>query len=700
MKLFFSLVLLAFAAVSPAFSQGHSAGTPKTRRPNVLLITVDTLRADHVGCYGYKRIQTPALDSLAADGILYEDAFAQVPLTWPSHTAIMTGTYPFRNGVQDFTGQPLRPEFRTIAQALAANGYATGAVVSSFVLDRSWGLNRGFQFYDDAFAAPQFEQRDLGLVQRSAGESVDHALAWLKKTSAGSRPFFLWLHLYDPHSPYHPPEPYLSQYNGRPYDGEIAYADSQLARMFAWLRANHLYERTLIIFVSDHGESLGEHGENEHGFFVYAATTRVPLILKLPGEKPMSSGSREPAVQETIDIAPSILALTGVSDSITKQLQGKKLSGLPGTSGGNERTAYSETFYPFSSFGWSPLRSLVTRKYQYIEAPQPELYDLAADPQEKNNLMAGPQLPALAEEMKRALDQVIARNGVSSSQSGENGGMNPETAEKLRALGYVAYRSPVSSEALAAGLSDPKSKVAEFNAILQAEDAFHAGQFEQGVALLKQVDTTDPNMYLIPFMLGEAALRSQQWKEAQTELQRALQLNPRFDQAMTALARAEFQLGNRNEARRWLRESLKQNPQNYRAWYELGVIEEASDPAGGASNYEKALAIQPSFGPGRRDLGMLQYSQQQYEAAAKNLSQAAALGVRDARVFNALGICYRQLGQLGKAAESYRQAIALDSNLAEAHLNLALAYQLLHQESAAQAEYQAACALNMKYCRK
>ena len=249
-------------------------------KPSVILITIDTLRADHVGCYGAQVVKTPTLDALAHDGVVFERAISQVPLTWPSHAVILTGTYPFQNGVQDFTGQPLAPQFRSVAQAFKQAGYATGAVVSAFVLDRSWGLARGFDFYDDAFSAATFEKKDIGLVDRRAGESVAHAIAWLKKTPR--RPFFLWLHLYDPHSPYDPPEPYRTEYRSHLYDGEIAYADHELGNLMSWLKQNRLYDSSLIVALSDHGESLGEHGEDEHGFFVYNATVHVPLIVKPP----------------------------------------------------------------------------------------------------------------------------------------------------------------------------------------------------------------------------------------------------------------------------------------------------------------------------------------------------------------------------------------------------------------------------------
>src|SRR6202167_3838880 len=288
-------------------------------RPSVVLITIDTLRADHVGCYGARTVKTPILDGLAHDGVVFERAISQVPLTLPSHAVIQTGTYPFQNGVQDFTGQPLAPQFRTIAQAFQQAGYATGAVISAFVLDRSWGLARGFDSYDDAFSAKTFAEKETGLVDRRAGESVAHAILWLnnisfnklasQKNSANKnsltnslitttpRPFFLWLHLYDPHSPYDSPEPYRSGYRTHPYDGAIAYADHELGKLLFWLKQNHLYDSSLIVAVSDHGESLGEHGEDEHGFFVYNATVHVPLIVKPPAGSGIVAGRRREPVE-------------------------------------------------------------------------------------------------------------------------------------------------------------------------------------------------------------------------------------------------------------------------------------------------------------------------------------------------------------------------------------------------------------------
>ena len=668
------------------------AATPSARKakPNVILITIDTVRADHVGCYGATGIQTPTLDSLARDGIVFERAISQVPLTWPSHAAILTGTYPFQNGVQDFTGQPLDPKFRTVAEAFKRSDYATGAVVSAFVLDRGWGLARGFDFYDDAFSAETFQQKDIGLVDRKAGESVNHALNWLKKTAR--KPFFLWLHLYDPHSPYDPPEPYRTQYRSHPYDGEIAYADHELGRLVSWLKRSQLYDRSLIVLLSDHGESLGDHGENEHGFFVYNATIHVPLIVKPPAGSGFRS-SRVPRPVETIDIAPTLLQSAGIKDVIEKQFQSH---GLLASGTENDQAAYSETFYPFSSFGWSPLHALETSRYHYIDAPIPELYDVTSDPEEKNNVAA--QQTATVAVLKDKL-QLRLRNNPFKPDVDRTSQLSPDAVEKLRALGYVAYRSPVSPEALAAGLPDPKTKLWEFNSILEAADAFQSRNFQAGHDLLEKVREKDPQMYVVPFMLGEAEARRENWAVASTELKKCLELNPNFDQAMTGLARALYHQGDAAGAKSWVEKALKYNLQNYRAWYEMAIIQSKTDKIAAASAYEKALAIQPNFALGQRGLGMLQFQQQNYADAAKYLARSVDLGLSDAKLFNFLGIAYSRTNRQQKAIESYRKALQIDPRLAEAHLNLGYAYEGLHKAGLARQEYQEACRLRVEFCQ-
>ena len=669
-------------------SRGWAAAAPKSQ-PNVILITIDTVRADHLGCYGYKEIQTPTIDGLARDGIVFERAISQVPLTWPSHAAILTGTYPFQNGVQDFTGQPLGPQFRSIAQAFQQHGYATGAVVSAFVLDRSWGLARGFDYYDDAFAPQAFANRDIGLVDRRAGESITRAIAWLKNKSP--KPFFLWLHLYDPHSPYDPPQPFRGQYQNHPYDGEIAYADHELGRLIAWLKTSQLYQKSIIALLSDHGESLGEHGEQEHGYFLYNSTLHIPLIVK-PSAGQGIRPSHVSTTVETTSVAPTLLGLASVKDGIEVQFHARSLldSATP-----QQDTAYSETFYPFSSFGWSPLHSLETARYHYIDAPQPELYDLAADPSEKNNLAA--DQAATTAVLKDRLQALLGQNPF-KPPANENAQVNADTLEKLRALGYVAYGSPVSAEALASGLPDPKTKLWEFNAILEAADAFRANNFSAGRALLSRVEEKEPRMYVAAFMLAEASARQEKWDEASVAFQRCLKANPDFDQAMTGLAHALFMQGDVNGAKVWLEKAINHNPQNYRAWYELGALRSKMNDLSAELAYEKSVTIQPNFALGWRELGILQIRRQRYETAARSLSKAVELGATDAKLYNFLGIAYSRTNRQAKAIETYQKAIKMDPQLAEAHLNLAYAYEQRHLPAQSRKEYQEACRLRDQFC--
>ena len=668
----------------------------KPPRPNILIITVDTLRADRVGCYGYSGGLTPNVDALAKDGLVFERGVAQVPLTWPSHAAIFTGTYPFHNGVQDFTGQPLSDRFRTLAESLKDHGYTTGAVVSSFVLDRSWGLARGFQSYDDAFAGQEFLQKNLGLVERRAEESVNHAVGWLE--AHPNQPFFLWLHLYDPHSPYNPPEPFRSQYAKQPYEGEIAYADSQLGRLFAWLKQapNSLYDNTLIVFLSDHGESLGEHGEREHGFFVYDSTVRVPVVLKPPKSAGLVAQRVAEAI-ETIQVGPTVLELVEVQDSIQKQFQAASLVPLVnGKPHGPVRPAYSETFYPANSFGWSPLRSMQTARYHFIDAPEQELYDHQADLSENNNLAA--KNVTVATSLRAQLNQLLANYPASAAASGGAASgttASPEVMEKLRSLGYVAYRAPAMPNAK---LANPKDKLPVFQDILRATDQIQTGNFAAARSLLSSVQRKEPQLYLIPFLLGEASSHNAQWNEAEKQFGRAAALNPGFEQARMGLARALGLQGKAAQARDMIGTLLTTNPQNFRAWFLLSQIESKDDPRSSRLALDKVIAIQPNFAPAYRDRGLLSVREQMYVSGAEDLSRAVDMGLREVTTYNSLGICYSRMNRLDDALESYRRAIAVDPRFAQAHLNLGFVYERMNQPEMSKKEYAEACRLDRGIC--
>ena len=691
----------ALLLVALGFSSVPQSPSPRSA-PSVLLITVDTVRADHVGCYGARNIKTPAMDALAAQGVRFDDALTPVPITLPAHAAILSGTYPIWNGVRDFTSPPLRPSVGLLAEAFARHGYATAAFVSAFVLDSSWGFKRGFETYDDQFDAHQFETQNPGTIQRRAGETVDHLLAWFKtynSRTAAAKPFFVWLHLYDPHSPYDPPEPFHTRYAGHLYDGEIAYADSQLGRLFDYLHKTGAYNQTLIVMLSDHGESLGEHGEDEHGFFIYRSTLRVPLILKLPRSPGMKDEGRVVhAPVGTIDVAPTLLELAHIQDPLNRQFQGSSLAALAlGQSATSERPVYSESFYSRDSFGWSPLRSVSTSRYQYIAAPHPELYDLGQDPGQKHNVyeLHGAETAALRDQLqgieRRYTDNTTSSNPASS--------LSPETVEKLRSLGYIAYSAPVVTQN-EGDLPDPKDRLKIFNSILRAEDLAAAGHIERSDALLNSIRGAEPSLYLIPFMLGENAAKQHRWPDAENNFRACVKLNPGFGQAIMGLARATFAEGKLDQARTWLELALTQNPHNFMAYHALGLVAQAEKRGDEAlRDFEVAVDEKPDYAPAQQGLGATLVEARRYSEAVQPLEKAAALGADDPVLFNYLGTAYLNTNQPQKAIQFYRKALTKKSDYKVARLNLAFAYLKTGNHASALNEYHALCAQDRAMCQ-
>ncbi len=355
-----------------------AAQVPQKRasQPDVYLVTIDTLRADHVHCYGYDRVQTPALDGLANDGIRFAQAFTPSPITNTSHTTILTGLLPSSHGVTDFA-VPLAAVHPTWAELLKQKGYHTAAFIGAVILDSKSlapGLDRGFDFYDNFPEHPLTKSR-FGRVERRGMDVVQRAVKWMNANPAG--PHFVWLHLYDPHDPYEPPPPYSQTYKDHLYDGEIAYADSALANFLAYLKKLGRYENSVIVVVGDHGEGLGEHHEDTHGIFLYDSTTHVPLIVKLPSRS--NAAKVVDAQVRTTDILPTVLDL--LHASVPVKLDGESLKPYFGGAEFASRTAFGETDYPLR-FGWAPLRSVRAEGFKFIEAPKPELYDLQKDPGE------------------------------------------------------------------------------------------------------------------------------------------------------------------------------------------------------------------------------------------------------------------------------------------------------------------------------
>lgn len=659
----------------------------------MVLITLDTVRADHLACYGYGQIQTPSIDVFAAEGIRFNHGYAQVPLTLPSHTVILTGTYPMFNGVRDLTSTGLVPTVPTLAEILHRNGYRTAAFTSSFVLNSMWGLNRGFEFYDDATDSVP-GARSPTLLERRGDHTMDRVLAWLDSHSR--QPFFLWVHLYDPHSPYRPPEPYRSRYADHLYDGEIAFDDVQVGRLLANLRQLGLYDGALIVVAGDHGESLGEHNEAEHGFFIYNATLRVPLMLKVPGSS--SHGVVNDPVG-LVDIAPTIAEACGISPESRQTFQGHSLLGLM-SHGENDPSpaVYAESYYPRNSFGWHELRALITPQFKYIDAPRPELYDVENDPGELHNL--APARSSLAVALREKLDSVAGR--FANSRSAESSPrLDSETLERLRSLGYLGYQAPLADKDSRLVRADPKDKIGVVNQLLRADNLTSVNRFAEAEDVFKAVERLEPDLYIVAFERGENLLN---WGKAQAavgELHRALALNPSFDQAWVALGRTAFGLDQNKEAADALQVGLRLNPHNYLARRMLArVYWRLNQPAEAESELAQVVREEPNFGEARAEHGIALIKLKEYRRAIPELRAASDLGYRDAIVYYYSGIAFGETGDDARAIEAYQEAVELDPRYAAAFMNLALQYRKSHDMSKARENYRKGCQLSAELCRE
>ena len=551
----------------PATGLVAQTSARKAPAPDVYLITIDTLRADHVHCYGYDKIETPAIDALAKDGVRFSHAFTPSPITNTSHTTILTGLLPSKHGVTDFA-IPLAATHPTWAEFLSAQGYHTAAFIGAIILDSKSlapGLDRGFDFYDNFPEHPQTKVR-WGRVERRGMEVAQHAEAWLTAHPRG--PHFVWVHLYDPHDPYEPPAPYSTTYKDRLYDGEIAYADSALGNFLAFLKAHNWYQNALIIVVGDHGEGLGEHHEETHGIFLYDSTTHVPLVVKLPSRA--TTVKVVDAQVQTTDILPTVLDIVGASP--VQQFDGESLKGYF-TGETASRTVFGETDYPLR-FGWAPLRSVRTEGLKFIEAPRPELYDLRADPGELNNTYS----PEKAEVQKsRALLADLRAKLPPPASSGQGPAGSGSAASDF------------------SDLPDPKDKIEEQNLLHRAMIASDDNQLADARKALEKVLEMNPKSPVALRQLGELELQAGNYSQAAGHLKSARQIRP--DDATLAynLGQALAKTGDLQGARDALEASLKLTPGQIAPRILLGkVYLELKDLNAAEDQFEAALLSEPN----------------------------------------------------------------------------------------------------------
>ena len=638
-------------------------GAAAPAKPNILLITVDTLRADHLGCYGSASVRTPAADSLAARGALFTRAFAHAPMTLPSHADIMLGLTPNAHGVHDNSGFIVREEFLTLAEWLKAQGYETGAFVGAFPVDSRFGLVQGFDVYDDNYGTQG--PTDMVFVERKADVVAAKASEWLQGRSG---PWFLWVHLFDPHQPYAPPEPFLSEYPDRPYDGEIACADSALGKLLGLLEERGIADRTAVVFTADHGESLGEHGETTHGYFAYDATLRVPLILALPGGKP----ARVDANVGHVDIFPTVCELLGGKSPVG--LQGRSLLPLIRGRSRPDRPIYFEALTAFYNRGWAPLRGYILGQVKFMESPIPEVYDLGKDPAELENLAPKTDLAkhrrTLADLMREEASPLADKAGQATDRA---------TAEKLRSLGYLASpQKPAKKEFTAK--DDLKTLLPYHAKWMQATLAYSAGRSTEGIRLLKEIVAERKDFDLAYTYLANFYQEQKRPADAEAVLREALASNPASFRINTALGIIMIDNGRFNEAVDLLNRSLASIDFDPETWNYLGVAYWNMGRFGEALEaYERALDLDANYAIVFNNRGSLFLSRFFKDKKPDDLSRAAAdfrqaieLDPAYASAWNGLGITSSQAGDGTGAIAAWRKAVELKPDFGLALYNLGL----------------------------
>jgi len=623
-------------------------------KPNVILLTLDTTRADHIACYGYPGVKTPHLDALAGQGVLFEQAVTSSPLTLPAHCSIMTGMLPTYHGVRINGNTALSEEETTIAEVLSARGYECGAFIGAFVLDGRWGLNQGFYHYDDLFDLKKYKHLDLGAVQRPGNQVMDAALNWLEDQKA--KPFFAWIHLYDPHTPYEPPEPYRSEYGPTGlaglYDGEIAFMDEQIGRCADWVQKNGLAGETVIVLIGDHGEGLGQHGEGTHGYFIYDYAVHVPLIVVAPFEK--LRGIRVPSQVEAVDVFPTVLELARAAP--TAKTQGRSLLGMMFHPEKNEeRYAYSESMSPNIQFGWSSLHSLRTPRFKFIDAPTAELYDLGRDSGEETNILQ--RDPDTARKMKAELDRMMAETSL-GAPAPRTANLDKETQERLSALGYIG--APVASKKRKSqGLpADPKDKFPVFQAVTAAGELILENKYAEAAARVESALRDEPMIPQALLILSTCYVELGRKEEAKAKLELILREDPESVQALISMANILLEERKNEDVIALCKRTLTLDERNTQAHTLIGEVLLGELKYGEAlPHLEKAVEIQPKITRSRLTLGACLVGLGRYDRAEVELKKVIQEFPKFPLAHFNLGLLYEEQGKLEEARKAYAEEI-------------------------------------------
>jgi len=634
----------------------HRRATRAAR--NVVLVTIDTLRTDRISCYGSDRLDTPNIDRFAEEGVRFTNAATTVPFTLPAHSSILTGLYPPGHGVRENVGYTIDGRVPTLAEVLSNAGWATAGFVSAFVLDGRWGVGRGFDHYFDDFDLSGFESANLSSVQRTGDVTVAEAVRWLDRRPS-DRPFFLWLHLYDPHDPYEPPEPYKSAYANRPYDGEVAFTDSLIGEFRRALEDRGLLGSTMVVLTSDHGEGLGDHGESSHGFFLYDTTVHVGLIVRLPGGEP--AGRTVDAAVSHVDLMPTILDAVNLDPPAP--VHGKSLIPLiDGEDRDSSRGVYSESLYPLLHYGWAPLRAFRTDDRKLISAPRPEVFDVRADPREEQDLSHAQ--PAVLAELEAGLDGLRSVIEPASPTTAAAPDLDPQTIAQLQALGYAAGQGGVSLDQESdRPRADPKDKIDLHRTMMHAQSLMQRDPVAAESAL-RDVLEVDPDILDAQQMLGQLALLSGRHDEALRFFRRALELEPDHRNSLMGMASA------------------------YRS---LGRVDEA------LAGYRHLLAVAGDHTGASLAIADIEFERGRFEEAAAALGSAVEGSDAPALLHNRLGEVRARQGRLDEAVALFEEAAAENDSFATPHFNLAVLAEDRGQLEAAVAHYEKTVELAPNY---
>jgi arylsulfatase A-like enzyme/Tfp pilus assembly protein PilF len=682
-RLLLGAVALA-TAIGAALLLGRSGGgrgRPLGGGLNVLLVTLDTTRADRLGCYGYRGAKTARLDRLAAEGVRFENAFTDAPITLPSHASLLTGLYPFEHGVRNNGNFYLPDRFETLATVLRKRGYRTAAFVSSFILDRRYGLARGFESYDDRMD----EAAVLGSsweAERRGDRTALACIRWLEGYAGqgAAAPFFVWLHLYDPHEPYRPPPPLRDLFVDRPYDGEIAFTDLAVASVLEKLAQLGLLDRSLVAVVADHGESLGDHGEETHSMFLYESAIRVPLILWRPGVLPAGKVVASPV--RTLDLAPTILDILGeppLAAPHARSLRGA----IDGPLRERPPAVYAETYVPKFYMNGAALRVLREDRFKLIDAPRPELYDLAHDPGETQNRFEDE--PAIAGRLRAELERLTAGGDAAMSRRR----VDDEAVEKLKALGYLASEDEMARTTRDEEGKDPKDLIAVFNRLRRAERAARDHRFEDALPILRAVVAEEPRNAFAHMLLGSTHMGMRQYAPAIQQFQAYVALVPTSSQAHQSMAVGYANLGDQTSALREAGSALALYPHLSDARVlRAGILSVHGRRAEAVQELRAAVATDPEKPLLRLDLAEVLLDAGQAGEAEAEYRTVLKQDPAFAPALAGLGALLARRDALEEASGALRRALEVDPRQDEARFTLAQVLERQGRAAEARAEYE------------